>query len=170
MDSVREVREGQRTNFLNIEKLQLIKIYSQVERNVETPCGESIEERYLNISPEESSTQEDRDFKEVVISLRKTLREGRNSKWPITIKPRNKPFLPPFERYFYRDFIWKVAFSNGVVSVCLPEETKMKVYVGRGNNSQLVRSLLKRRSWWTFTERWEEATLVWTQLKVNAYF
>jgi hypothetical protein len=26
-----------------------------------------------------------------------------------------KKFNPPFERYYYRDFIWKVAFSNGIL-------------------------------------------------------
>ena len=25
---------------------------------------------------------------------------------------RIKPFIPPFERYFYFDFLWKVAYSN----------------------------------------------------------
>jgi hypothetical protein len=107
----------------------------------------------------------------VVVSLRKTLREGRSMKWPSSnFKVRTKPFLPPFERYYYRDFIWKVAFSNGILLQPIPEDSKFKVFVGRGNNSQLVRSLLKRRSWWSFTERWEEANLIWTQLKINGYF
>jgi hypothetical protein len=52
----------------------------------------------------------------------------------------------------------------------LAEDSKVKVYVGKGNNSQLVRSIIKRRSWWTFTEKWEEANFIWTQLKINNYF
>ena len=51
----------------------------------------------------------------------------------------------------------------------MPEDTKVKVFVGKGNNSQLVRSLIKRRGWWSFTEKWEEANFVWTQLKINNY-
>ena len=73
-------------------------------------------------------------------------------KWPSSnFKVRTKQFVPPFERYHYKDFIWKVAFSNGILLQSIPEESKFKVYVGRGNNSQLVRSLLKRRGWWSFT-------------------
>lgn len=73
-------------------------------------------------------------------------------KW--TTRVRTKPFIAPFQRYYYKDFIWKVAFSNGLILSNLPEDIKVKVYVGKGNNSQLVRSIIKRRSWWTFTEKW----------------
>jgi hypothetical protein len=46
-DSFRE-KEQQQTVFLNIEKLNLIKIYSQIEKNIEdTSRGTSIESRYL---------------------------------------------------------------------------------------------------------------------------
>lgn len=103
------------------------------------------------------------------MELRKTLKDASASKWN-TQKSRNKPFSIPFERYYYKDFIWKVAFSNGLLLNPVPEDTKLKVYVGRGNNSQLVRSLIRRRNWWVFTERWEEANLIWTQLKINGYF
>jgi hypothetical protein len=83
-----------------------------------------------------------------------------------------KKFNPPFERYHYRDFIWKVAFSNGILLECPKEiETKFKVFIGRGNNSLLAKSLMKRRSsWWTFTERYEEANFIWTQIKINDIF
>jgi hypothetical protein len=53
------------------------------------------------------------------------------------------------------DFIFKINYSNNIY-VCLelakPEETisssKFKVYIGKGNNSLLIRSLMKRRFWW----------------------
>lgn len=38
------------TVFLNIEKLNLIKIYSQIERNIDTTRGNSLETRYLESS------------------------------------------------------------------------------------------------------------------------
>ena len=106
----------------------------------------------------------------MVVEFRKTMKDTTAvTRWNST-KPRIKPFIVPFERYHYKDFIWKVAFSNGFLLNTLPEDMKVKVYVGQGNNSQLVRSLIKRRNWWTFTEKWEEANLVWTQLKINSYF
>jgi hypothetical protein len=53
------------------------------------------------------------------------------------------------------DFLFKVNFSNNIyVSLQLnkPDETitptKYKVYICRGNNSLLVRGLMKRRFWW----------------------
>ena len=41
-----------------------------------------------------------------------------------------------------------------------------KFYVGKGNNSMLVRAMLKQRWWWTAIDRTEieNANLVWTQL------
>lgn len=39
-------------------------------------------------------------------------------------------------------------------------------YVGPGNNSMLIRSLMKRRSWWEETKNIDEAQFVWTQLKI----
>ena len=81
-------------------------------------------------------------------------------------------FKIPFERYFYRDFIWKIAASHGY-KLIYPEDgsKKFKIYVGGGNNSCLIRTLFKRRKeWWTFTDRMEEADLVWTQLKIVDFF
>ena len=89
----------------------------------------------------------------MVVELRKTLKESSaftTSKWHSN-RPRIKAFTIPFERYYYKDFIWKVAFSNGLLHHAIPEDTKVKVFVGKGNNSQLVRSLIKRRGWWSFT-------------------
>jgi hypothetical protein len=45
-----------------------------------------------------------------------------------------------------------------------------RAFIGKGNNSALVRGLLKRRPWWTIVEREGDANLVWTQLKINSYF
>lgn len=49
-------------------------------------------------------------------------------------------------------------------------EHRLRVYVGKGNNSGLVRGLIKRRFWFAFTERLEDANFVWTQLKSLPYF
>lgn len=52
----------------------------------------------------------------------------------------------------FLDFLFKVNYSNNIyVNLQLYEDTlnikKYKVYIGRGNNSLLLRGLLKRRFW-----------------------
>jgi len=45
---------------------------------------------------------------------------------------------------------------------------KLKAYVGPGNNSAMIKGLLKRRFWWTIVEeRTEDCHFVWTQIKIN---
>ena len=39
-------------------------------------------------------------------------------------------------------------------------------FIGRGNNSNLIRSILRKRSWWTETNNVNKANLVWAQLKI----
>lgn len=61
---------------------------------------------------------------------------------------RKAVFKLPFSLYYYRDFIWKVAYSNGHI-VQVPDEydQKIKFYVGPGNNSNLIKGIIKRRTW-----------------------
>ena len=43
---------------------------------------------------------------------------------------------------------------------------KMTYFIGRGNNSCLVKQALKRRFWWTNGSRddeWDELNFIWTQ-------
>ena len=49
-------------------------------------------------------------------------------------------------------------------------ENKYKYYLGKGNNSLLVKSLLKRRFWWVEVDDPKNANFVWTQLKINTYY
>ena len=84
---------------------------------------------------------------------------------------RNNKFTPPFETYYYRDLIWRVAYSNKLILEFPQEyEAKIRVFVGRGNNSRLVKSMITRRSWYQITERVEEATVFWTQIKIGHLF
>jgi hypothetical protein len=70
----------------------------------------------------------------------------------------------------YLDFLWKINYSNGIFIKSQPEETTYKAYIGSGNNSIMVKSILKRRFWWTITDKPEGSNFVWTQLKVNSIF
>ena len=47
---------------------------------------------------------------------------------------------------------------------------KFTGYIGKGNNSFLVRQVLKTRPWWVQAERedFSEANLIWTQWKKNS--
>jgi hypothetical protein len=60
------------------------------------------------------------------------------------------------------------------ISPALPEHDqiknlpKLRAYIGKGNNSNLVKSLIKRRFWWEITENIDSAHFVWTQIKVPA--
>jgi hypothetical protein len=47
---------------------------------------------------------------------------------------------------YYRDFIWKVAFSNQHQLKVIVE--KPRVYIGKGNNSKLMKSIMRSRWWW----------------------
>lgn len=52
----------------------------------------------------------------------------------------------------FLDFLFKINYSNNVyINLQLSEDTtnikKYKVFIGKGNNSLLIKSLLKRRFW-----------------------
>jgi hypothetical protein len=42
--------------------------------------------------------------------------------------------------------------------------------VGKGNNSNLIKGVMKRRPWFQLTEKVQEAHLVWTQIKIPSIF
>lgn len=58
----------------------------------------------------------------------------------------------------FLDFIFKVNYSNSIyvpLDLCKPDEIvgpKYKVFIGKGNNSLLVKSLMKRRFWWEIVD------------------
>jgi hypothetical protein len=55
----------------------------------------------------------------------------------------------------FLEFLFKINYSNNIyvpLNIPKPDETinyiRYKAYVGKGNNSLLVKSLIKRRFWW----------------------
>ena len=52
----------------------------------------------------------------------------------------------------------------------LEYEHRLKIFVGKGNNSCMVSGLIARRTWFAFTDKLEEANFVWTQLKKLEYY
>lgn len=74
----------------------------------------------------------------------------------------------------FREFIFLIKmvhniFEPVVISdqILKNNDNKYKYFVGKGNNRQLVKTLMKRRFWWVETEDVNEAQFVWTQLKIN---
>ena len=50
-------------------------------------------------------------------------------------------------------------------------ENPYKAFVGKGNNSNLLRMILKKRFWWQVVDKNIcEVHLIWTQLKVNELY
>lgn len=45
-----------------------------------------------------------------------------------------------------------------------------KVFIGPGNNKMLVKGLMRRRTWWTLTERLDDCQFAWTQIKIPEIF
>ena len=84
---------------------------------------------------------------------------------------QNHKFLPPFETYYYRDVVWRVGFSNShLVRSPVDYEHKIKILIGKGNNSRLMKSIVNRRPWLQITDKLEDASIVWTQLKVASMY
>lgn len=62
--------------------------------------------------------------------------------------------------------MWRnlISLSNGV-RIILQGSQQYKYYVGKGNNSALIKRLMATRGWWCSTDVIEEANFVWTQWK-----
>jgi tubulin---tyrosine ligase len=59
--------------------------------------------------------------------------------------------------------------NNAIIPFPKASFTPYKYYIGRGNNSILVRNCLKSRFWWSMGdfEDWDEYNFIWTQWKAN---
>ena len=68
----------------------------------------------------------------------------------------------------YHDFLWKVNYSNGLYVKPTEDETTYKAFIGKGNNSNIIKSILRRRFWWTIADKHDNCQLVWTQLRVTS--
>jgi hypothetical protein len=44
-----------------------------------------------------------------------------------------------------------------------------RAFVGKGNNSVLVKNIIKSRAWWTICQEESEANLYWTQSRSAKY-
>lgn len=75
----------------------------------------------------------------------------------------------------YKEFLHFVQLnyeSHQTIDMKRPQKTtpKLAVWIGRGNNRNLLVTLFKKRWWWRLADSLEEADLVWTQLKLPELF
>lgn len=84
--------------------------------------------------------------------------------------PKDKEKYLELKEKYYREFLNKINQSNGF-TVPFPKGSIVpyKYYIGKGNNSLLVRNALKTRFWWSMGdfEEWHEYNFLWTQWKSN---
>lgn len=123
------------------------------------------EDGYINVDQKE--------FKDL-IPVRKPTNRKDHFVFAMTDKPANGP---ENKIELYRDFLWKMNYSNGMY-VVTPENNEFgyKAYFGFGNNSCMLKSILRRRYWWhivpTNTDKnsLKDCQFVWSQLKINSLF
>jgi len=101
---------------------------------------------------------------------------GGNSKGALRVNTPIKIIDPELQKKLeeYTSFLLKINFSFGIVIKQDPNKMAMyKYYVGAGNNSVLIRNLMKQRWWWIQTENidsMKDLNFMWTQKKSNKFF
>ena len=84
--------------------------------------------------------------------------------------PKDKDRFLELKEKYYREFLMKINKSNNF-NLTFPTSTfpPYKYYIGRGNNSILVRAALKTRFWWSMGDfdDWSDYNFLWTQWKSN---
>ena len=84
--------------------------------------------------------------------------------------PKDKEKYQDLKEKFYNQFLAKLNLTNGI-TVPFPKASipPYKYYIGKGNNSILVKNCLKQRFWWSVGdfEEWDEYNFMWTQWKSN---
>jgi len=65
----------------------------------------------------------------------------------------------------YRTFLLKINKSNNFcITFPIASFSPYKYYIGKGNNSILVRAAMKQRFWWSLGdfEEWTDYNFMWT--------
>ena len=84
--------------------------------------------------------------------------------------PKDKERYLELKEKYYREFLIKINKSNNnTLQFPTASFPPYKYYIGRGNNSILVRAALKTRFWWSMGDfdDWSDYNFLWTQWKSN---
>ena len=84
-------------------------------------------------------------------------------------KSREK--LTQYKESILRLLYYKINKENEIKSLNLNKSftPSMKYFIGQGNNSELVKSIMKDRWWWTTAADVNEANFVWTQWRKKSF-
>ena len=66
--------------------------------------------------------------------------------------------------------MWRTLIYSSYGIQPVQEKVVYKYFIGKGNNSEMVRSLMAARKWWTETLVLSEANFIWTQWNENQVF
>lgn len=91
----------------------------------------------------------------------------RGSIIPLEAAFRDKEWLTKARDQIVKDTSERLARGNGVI---VGELGTYKYFMGKGNNSKLVKSILQTRWWWTITDKRDEANLIWAQTRDIEWF
>jgi len=79
--------------------------------------------------------------------------------------PKDKEKYLDIKEKYYKEFLAVINQRNGV-AIAFPKASfsPYRYYIGRGNNSMIVRACLKQRFWWAMGDfdEWEEYNFLWT--------
>lgn len=72
---------------------------------------------------------------------------------------------------FELENFWKMTINNSNGLEIIPDiSPNFKYYIGKGNNSRLIRKIFAKRPWWTEVSDLETANFIWTQWKEKQVF
>jgi hypothetical protein len=56
---------------------------------------------------------------------------------------------------YYKDMLWKNSFNMGIryLPTKIDESSNLKYFVGKGNNSRLIKNLMAKRWWWSLDSK-----------------
>lgn len=80
--------------------------------------------------------------------------------------PKDKEKYMELKEKYYLEFLKKINRSNNYdIKFPTGHFAPYKYYIGKGNNSILVRAALKTRFWWSMGDydEWEKYNFLWTQ-------
>lgn len=122
------------------------------------PAAKLVEKAAKIKTPQKNLTRSPKKVPKASVTEISMTRESSRTR---EIKPKSKP-KPKTEI----EKVWRKALntSNGIEAYA-GSFRSYNVYIGKGNNSLLVKSLFLRRPWWKIVENKEAANFVWSQWK-----
>jgi len=139
------------------------------DRKIQGKIDRSKESLALGTTPKKNIASGTREVKEGVALVR----SNKKTEQLARMGDKEKEMMNSKREQAYKEFMLRMNFSFNV-TIRLPVEktfTSYKYFLGKGNNSIMIRAMMKQRWWWTQVENKEASDLnfMWTQLKQNKF-